>query len=134
MPLDIPIRKNRPLSRMFPAIIPSRFGKFRTGTVDSLDGSCIADAIVVWSNPHNRTVLLVQPDVVMLETAVAETVEVPDVTEARPEWTRDVPQRRYEGLGYSEEDLECYEENGEQEEDELGVHGGGLCMEYLIMG
>jgi hypothetical protein len=90
MSLHIPIRKNSPLSRMLPSIIPSRFGELRARTVDSFNSSCITDTVVIWCNPHNGTILLVQLDIVMFELAMADTVEVPEIAEARPEWSWDI--------------------------------------------
>lgn len=69
--LDISIGKHSPLRGMFPSIIPSRLGKLRASPVDRLDGRDIADAVLVRGNAHNRTVLLMEADVLVLKSTVA---------------------------------------------------------------
>lgn len=91
MSFDIPVRKQSPpiRIRVLPSLIPIRLGELRPGTIDGLQGVDVVDAIVVRGYTDNGSVCLMQPDIILLEMAAADFVEVPEFGEAGPEWSGD---------------------------------------------
>lgn len=79
MSFNIPIREQRPLIRIWvlPPIIPGRFYKLGTRSVDRLHGRCVADTVMIRSNTDNGSVFLMKVDVFSLKVCIADPVEVP---------------------------------------------------------
>lgn len=72
MPLNIPIREQGPplRVRVFPPLIPRGLRELGACPVDCFQRGSVTDTVVVWSDAHNRSVLLVQTDVVVFEMPV----------------------------------------------------------------
>lgn len=79
MSFHIPIREQCPFIRiwMLPPIIPGRFHKLGTRSVDRLDSRWIADTVMIRSDADNGAVSLMEMDVFSLKVRIADPVEVP---------------------------------------------------------
>lgn len=87
MSLDIPVREQRPAIGiwMLPSLVPVRLGEPGSSAVNNFHGGEFADAVLTRCYPHNWPVFPVEVDVVCLEVASPDAVEVPEFSETRPE-------------------------------------------------
>ncbi len=72
---------------MFPTLVPVTLRELATDAVHALDDGWVIDREHVGCNAHECTVFPVKSDIVMLETAICYTLEVPEAAKARKERT-----------------------------------------------
>jgi hypothetical protein len=72
---------------------------------------------VVWGDANNGAVLLMETDIVLLEVAAADAIEVPEFCKAGDEWAWDGEEgfRGKGGVG-EVEDVVGYDEDGEEKQ------------------
>lgn len=90
MPLHIAVREQRPPvgTWVFPRIVPVGLGEFRIDRIHLPDHVRRVDAVHVRCHAHDRSMLPMQSDVVVLPSSLRHFEQVVESSEARQEWAR----------------------------------------------